>query len=84
MPGRARFGAPSRFVEMQAATGFGQIEVQSTRIYRFEEARELLAGQNLDVDALVHEADEKFMSAFVRAVKPVDAKSCCAPSRCND
>jgi arsenite methyltransferase len=67
-----------------AAAGFGQIEVEPTRIYRVEDAREFLAGQNADVDTLAREADEKFMSAFVRAVKPAAAKSCCGPSCCND
>jgi arsenite methyltransferase len=67
-----------------AATGFEQIEVEPSRIYRVEDAREFLAGQNLDVDALAREADEKFMSAFVRAVKPEQAKSCCGPTCCND
>jgi len=27
--------------------------------------------------------DGKFMSAFVRARKPADAKSCCGPARCD-
>ncbi len=27
---------------------------------------------------------QKFMSAFVRAVKPAEAKSCCGPTCCND
>jgi arsenite methyltransferase len=65
-----------------AAAGFGQIDVEPTRIYRVEDAREFLAGQNVDVDALARAADEKFMSAFVRAVKP-DAQPCCGPGCCN-
>jgi arsenite methyltransferase len=66
------------------AAGFQQIEVEPTRVYRVEDAREFLAGQGLDVDALAREADEKFMSAFVRGVKPVDAKPCCGPTCCGD
>jgi SAM-dependent methyltransferase len=53
-----------------AAAGFGEIEIEPTRIYRIEDAREFLAGQNIDADAIAPEVDEKFMSAFVRAVKP--------------
>jgi SAM-dependent methyltransferase len=53
-----------------AAAGFEQISVEPTRIYRVDDAREFLSGQGLDVDALAREADEKFMSAFIRAVKP--------------
>ena len=51
--------------------GFERIEIEPTRIYRVDDAREFLAGQGLDVDALAREANEKFMSAFIRAVKPV-------------
>src|ERR1700682_2609760 len=63
-----------------AATGFEQVEVEPTRIYRVADAREFLAGQGLDVDALAPQVDGKFMSAFIRAVKPSAAKSektCC-------
>jgi ubiquinone/menaquinone biosynthesis C-methylase UbiE len=53
-----------------AAAGFEQIEVEPTRIYHVDDAREFLAAQGLDVDALAREADGKFMSAFIRAAKP--------------
>ena len=47
-----------------------QIEVEPTRIYKVEEAREFLASAGVNVDAIASQVDEKFMSAFVRAVKP--------------
>src|ERR1700722_13373567 len=50
--------------------GFEKIEIEPTRIYRIEDAREFLCGQNIDVDAIAPQVDGKFMSAFVRAVKP--------------
>ncbi len=53
-----------------ADVGFEQIEIQPTRIYRVEDARESLASAGIDVDAIAGQVDEKFMSAFVRAVKP--------------
>jgi arsenite methyltransferase len=53
-----------------AAAGFEQIEIEPTRIYRVEDAREFLVEKGLDVDALSAQVDGKFMSAFVRAVKP--------------
>jgi arsenite methyltransferase len=56
-----------------AAAGFEKIEVEPTRIYRVEDARGFLSGQGIDVDAFASEADGKFMSAFIRAVKPVQA-----------
>jgi arsenite methyltransferase len=68
-----------------AAAGFEQIEIEPTRIYRVEDAREFLSAEGVDVDAIAPEVDEKFMSAFVRAVKPtgVAEKACCGPDCCN-
>jgi arsenite methyltransferase len=61
------------------AAGFENVEIEPTRVYRVEDAREFLAGQNIDVDAIAPQVDGKFMSAFVRAVKP---QSCCSPNCC--
>ncbi len=68
-----------------AAAGFEQIDLQPTRIYRVDDAREFLAGQGIDVDAIASQVDGKFLSAFVRAVKPMGGsqKSCCAPTCCS-
>jgi SAM-dependent methyltransferase len=63
--------------------GFEQVEIEPTRVYRVEDAREFLAGQNIDVDALAPQVDGKFMSAFIRAVKPVSKQLCCSPGCCN-
>jgi arsenite methyltransferase len=51
--------------------GFEAIDIEPTRIYRSEDAREFLRGVGVDVDAIAAEVDGKFMSAFVRARKPV-------------
>src|SRR5207237_1094839 len=51
------------------AAGFEQIEIEPTRIYKAEDARDLLAAEGVDVDAIAPQVDGKFMSAFVRAVK---------------
>ena len=53
-----------------AAAGFAHVDLEPTRIYRVDDAREFLAGAGLDVDAIAPLVDGKFMSAFVRAVKP--------------
>jgi hypothetical protein len=52
------------------AAGFSQVEIEPTRIYRVEDAREFLSASGVDVDAIAPQVDGKFMSAFVRAVKP--------------
>jgi len=65
------------------SAGFEQIEVEPTRVYRVQDAREFLADHNIDVDSLAPEVDGKFMSAFVRALKPTAKQSCCEPNCCN-
>jgi len=64
------------------AAGFASIDIEPTRIYRVEDAREFLKSEGVDVDALAPQVDEKFMSAFVRAVKhgqgPCCDSGCCS------
>ena len=64
------------------AAGFGNIELEPTRIYRAKDARETFQGQGLDLEAIAPQIDGKFMSAFVRAVKPDPSTSCCSPTCC--
>jgi len=77
------------------ASGFEQIEMEPTRVYRVADAREFLASAGVDVDTIAPLVDEKFMSAFIRAVKPRSVKPgsmelvnapdqvCCGPTCCN-
>jgi len=57
------------------SAGFEQVEIEPTRVYRVEDAREFLSEKGLDVDALAPQVDGKFMSAFVRAAKAQSSKS---------
>jgi SAM-dependent methyltransferase len=67
-----------------SAAGFEQIEIEPTRIYRVDDAREFLSSAGIDVDAIAAQVDEKFISAFVRAVKPKRAQeACCGPTCCS-
>jgi arsenite methyltransferase len=52
------------------AAGFESIDIEPTRVYRIEDAREFLSGEGIDVDAIAPQIDGKFMSAFIRAIKP--------------
>jgi arsenite methyltransferase len=54
-----------------AAAGFAKIEVEPTRVYAAAQAKEFLASANLDVEKIAALVDGKFISAFVRARKPV-------------
>jgi SAM-dependent methyltransferase len=68
-----------------SAAGFEQVDIEATRVYRAEEARDFLTAAGIDADAIAPQVDGKFFSAFVRAVKPqrIDAKTCCGPTCCN-
>src|ERR1039458_3120223 len=59
---------------------FENIEVEPTRVYKVDDARQFLTGHGIDVDAIAPEVDGKFMSAFIRARKP--SASCCGPECC--
>ncbi len=52
-----------------AAVGFDDIRIEPTRIYNAEDARELARTKKVPASTL-ERLDGKFMSAFVRAVKP--------------
>lgn len=55
--------------KLQAA-GFANIDLEPTRIYNIEDARQFLTEAGVAVDEIAPQVEEKFVSAFVRAVKP--------------
>jgi SAM-dependent methyltransferase len=65
-----------------AEAGFESIAIEPTRVYSIEDARQFLTGEGIDVDAIAPLVENKFMSAFIRAVKPA-AQECCGPSCCS-
>ncbi|MBV8277889.1 MAG: arsenite methyltransferase [Verrucomicrobia bacterium] len=67
------------YVNKLAKAGFEKIAIEPTRIYQIEDARRFLSEKGVDVDAIASQVNGKFMSAFVRAIKPA---SCCAPGCC--
>ena len=60
----------SEYTDKLARAGFAAIEIEPTRIYDIEDARQFLAGQGVDVDTIAPMVADKFMGAFVRATKP--------------
>jgi SAM-dependent methyltransferase len=60
--------------------GFAGVAIEPTRIYNIEDARQFLTRAGVDVDAIAPAVEGKFLSAFIRAVKP--QTSCCAPGCC--
>jgi SAM-dependent methyltransferase len=69
----------SEYAEKLTRAGFETVEIEPTRVYNVEDARAFLSGRGVDVDAMAPQVEGKFMSAFVRAVKPA---GCCAPDCC--
>ena len=83
------------YLQKLAAAGFESASIEVTRAYSAEDARDLLAGQGAEVEGMADAVDGKFVSAFVRAMKPAEARTaapaaaqeknaaaCCAPSCC--
>src|SRR6266850_2297946 len=71
------------YQEKLARAGFGSIEVEPTRVYKTAEARDFLAAAGLAPETVGPQIDRKFISAFVRAVKPATKAACCGPACCN-
>ncbi len=69
----------NEYVSKLTAAGFESVSMEPTRIYRIDDARTFLQDQGIEVDRVAPQIDGKFMSAFVRAVKPA---GCCAPGCC--
>jgi hypothetical protein len=68
------------FLNLLNKVGFEKASIEPTRVYEVEDAAAFLIGTGLDADEFASQIDGKFMSAFVRATKPV--KSCCGPDCC--
>lgn len=68
--------------EKLAAAGFESVDVEAARVYDVNDAREFLRSSGIGGDAIASQVQDKFISAFVRAVKPMQGKSCCGPTCC--
>jgi arsenite methyltransferase len=53
--------------------GFDQIEIEPTRIYKIEDAKEFLKSAGFDAEAVAPQVEGKFASAFIRAKKPASS-----------
>jgi len=81
--------------DLLADAGFRRVEVEPTRVYKAEDAAAFLAGSGLDAESFSRDIDGKFMSAFIRGVKPAplgtkakplptkSGDACCGPDCCN-
>jgi SAM-dependent methyltransferase len=62
------------------AAGFSGIDIEVTRTYNIEDARQFLTESGVAVDEIAPLVEGKFVSAFVRATKP--GVACCQPGCC--
>jgi len=65
-----------------ATAGFESVDIEVTRVYDVNDAREFLRSSGIDEEAIASQVQDKFVSAFVRAVKPLQRKACCGPTCC--
>ena len=68
--------------EKLAAAGFESVDIEVTRVYDINDAREFLRSSGINGDTIASQVQDKFVSAFVRAVRPQQAKSSCGPTCC--
>jgi SAM-dependent methyltransferase len=61
--------------------GFSGVGIEPTRVYSIDDARQFLTAEGIDADEIAPQIENKFMSAFIRAVKPAP-KECCGPACC--
>lgn len=57
-----------------ASAGFEDIAVEPTRIFSARDALSFLEDKGLDIRAISAQVDNKFMSAFIRARKPLNVR----------
>jgi len=79
--------------DLLADAGFRRVEIEPTRVYAAADAAAFLAGSGLDAATFAAQIDGKFMSAFIRGVKPsatrverampLASTACCGPDCCN-
>jgi arsenite methyltransferase len=62
--------------------GYCGVDVEETRVYKVEEAREFLQAAGLDVEKVAPHIENKFLSAFIRAEKPTENNACCGTACC--
>lgn len=66
----------TEYKDKLAAVGFESIDIETTRVYDVHDAREFLRSSGIDADAIAPQMKDKVVSAFVRAVKPMQGKAC--------
>jgi SAM-dependent methyltransferase len=61
----------SEYLSKLEKAGFSDVSLEVTRVYNVGDAREMLVQAGIDADRIAPQVDGKFVSAFVRAQKPL-------------
>lgn len=75
----------SEFRALLAEAGFGEATIEPVRVYAADDAKAFFTSAGLDADQLAAQIGDRFMSAFVRAVKPhthIEAQDVAAAGAC--
>jgi SAM-dependent methyltransferase len=70
----------SEYITKLKDAGFEEADIEPTRVYNVEDARQFLTEAGVDVDAIAPQVNDRFFSAFIRANKP--GAACCRPGCC--
>src|SRR5262250_2373643 len=60
----------SEYRQKLATAGFESVDIEATRVYNVDDAREFLRAAGVDADTIAPTVQDKFISAFIRARKP--------------
>ena len=60
----------SEFLGLLGEVGFVGASIEPTRVYRLDDAKAFLDQAGIDVELVAPQVDGRFISAFVRAIKP--------------
>ncbi len=63
----------TEYARKLANAGFRDIDIEPTRVYGAEDVRQFLAPMAEDGEKVAAAVENRFMSAFIRAVKPLEA-----------
>jgi arsenite methyltransferase len=66
------------YVAKLERAGFERVSIEPTRVYTAADARELFEGTEINLDAVAPVVDGKFISGFVRAIKPKASQEACS------
>ncbi len=69
----------SEYTAKLKAVGFEYIGIEATQVYEAEVARDWFKNKGVDFDTVAPFIDKKFVSAFIRAVKPRPPCGCSNP-----